>query len=560
MRRLPLIPLVLALAALAAWSAIAPAPAAANGCSLRLAQGASGTAEDPILIADRAALTTLATSSSCFESAYVYRQTADIDLSGAAWTPIAVGGAFRGTYDGGGHRITGLEVSVSGTHDGAGLFDQVQGGAVRDLVIVGPRVVASGQFGAAGALAAVVRLALVERVRVEGGSVQGAYRSGGLVGELCYASLSRGASSAAITGVYGAGGLVGLASSTCPLSAGGVDASIAPAAGAITDSHATGAVTGESAVGGLVGELSGATIERSFATGAVAASNSGAGGIVGRAFGQVDFAVPAEDDPNALVDVYATGAVSAPQGGVGGLIGLTESGLVITRSYATGRVTGSPDAGGLVGGELIGCAGIGIAICSADVGTAQAAPATSFWDSATTGQSTSHGGYGTARSTAEMQSLATYTAAGWPITRGFSSAAETTWGICPSANGGYPFLQNRYTASTPPCAGGSSARSRGSRRPRGCASPRTPAPTSTSTSRAPSARARGARRRAPARSRTTRAAWSPPTRPPGPSRAASSCGPATSTSPSRSTCARPWSWCSSTTASSRSRATASTRS
>ncbi|MFM7693310.1 MAG: fibronectin type III domain-containing protein, partial [Actinomycetota bacterium] len=144
---------------------------------------------------------------------------------------------------------------------------------------------------------------------------------------------------------------------------------------------------------------------------------------------------------------------SAAQGGAGGLVGLTESDLVITRSYATGRVAGSPEAGGLVGGNLVGCAGVGVTICSADVHVTQTAAATSFWDSATTGQSASHGGYGTAKSTAEMQALATYAAAGWPIARGFSSTAGTTWGICPSANGGYPFLQNRYAAATQPCAG-----------------------------------------------------------------------------------------------------------
>lgn len=440
MRRLPLIPLVLALAALAGWSAAAPAPAAANGCSLRFTQGTSGTAEDPILIPDRAALTELATSVSCYQTEYVFKQTADIDLSGATWTPIAANAGFTATYDGGGHRITGLEVSVSGTHDGAGLFDQVANGTIRDLVIVAPRVAASGQYGAAGALAAVARLATVERVQVEGGSVQGAWWTGGLLGELCFASLSRGTSTATVTGDVAVGGLVGLASSTCPTSAGGVGVnSPPPATSTIADSHATGAVTGAATVGGLAGQISAVTVERSFATGSAIASDGGAGGLVGRAF-----------DATVLVDVYATGAVSAAQGGAGGLVGLTTSDLVITRSYATGRVTGSPEAGGLVGGDLVGCAGVGIAICSADVRTAQTA-ASSFWDSATTGQTASHGGYGSAKSTADMQSLATYTAAGWSITRGYSAGA--TWAICPTANGGYPFLAGGYAASTQPCAG-----------------------------------------------------------------------------------------------------------
>ncbi|MFM7248226.1 MAG: hypothetical protein ACKO2Y_12285, partial [Actinomycetota bacterium] len=230
MRRPPLPPLVLALAAVAAWSAAAPAPADANGCTLRFTQGTSGTAEDPILIPDRAALTTLATSASCYATEYVFKQTADIDLAGAAWTPIAAGASFTGVYDGGGRRVTGLEVSVSGTNNGAGLFDQVVNGTVRDLVIVAPRVAASGQYGAAGALAAVARLATVERVQVEGGSVQGAWWTGGLLGQLCFASLSRGTSTATVTGEFAVGGLVGLASSTCPTSAGGVGVNSPPPA------------------------------------------------------------------------------------------------------------------------------------------------------------------------------------------------------------------------------------------------------------------------------------------------------------------------------------------
>jgi hypothetical protein len=448
MRRLPLIPLVLALAALAGWSAAAPAPAAANGCSLKIDQGVDGTAADPVLIPDRAALTTLATSGSCFETAYVYRQTADIDLSGSQWTPIAATGAFRGTYDGGGHRITGLDVSV--TSGAAGLISLVSGGTVRDLVVVAPRVVNTDPYAGTGALAGGVYAATIERVTVAGGSIRGELWTGGLIGQACSSSLTRGIASAVVSGGHASGGLVGSVASLCPTSVGGVGVSTIPASGAVTDSVASGAVTGTTTVGGLVGQLDGVEIARSLATGAVTASETGAGGLIGRAFGGTGVATPAPADPTAVVDVYATGAVSAPQGGVGGLIGLAQSGVAVTRAYAVGRVSGAPEAGGLVGGDLIGCAGVGIAICSADVRTAQTA-ASSFWDSATTGQTASHGGYGSAKSTADMQSLATYTAAGWSITRGYSAGA--TWAICPTANGGYPFLAGGYAASTQPCAG-----------------------------------------------------------------------------------------------------------
>ena len=180
MRRLPLIPLVLALAVVAGWSAVAPAPADANGCYLRFLQGTTGTAEDPILIPDRAALTELATSSSCYLTDYVFRQTADIDLSGGAWTPIATGLAFTGTYDGAGHRITGLDVSVA-SHN-AGLFDSLNNATVRDVVISGGRVVRTAGSGGTGALAGFANGSDVIRVQVDGTRIEGLTETGGLIG------------------------------------------------------------------------------------------------------------------------------------------------------------------------------------------------------------------------------------------------------------------------------------------------------------------------------------------------------------------------------------------
>jgi hypothetical protein len=76
---------------------------------------------------------------------------------------------------------------------------------------------------------------------------------------------------------------------------------------------------------------------------------------------------------------------------LGGVVGQNYGN--ITNSYATGRVTGSYLVGGLIayneGGTITG----------------------SYWDTETSGQSTSDGGTG--KTTAEMQTLSTFVSAGW---------------------------------------------------------------------------------------------------------------------------------------------------
>jgi hypothetical protein len=76
----------------------------------------------------------------------------------------------------------------------------------------------------------------------------------------------------------------------------------------------------------------------------------------------------------------------------GGLVGYLDSGT-ISNCYSTGAVSGS-NVGGLVGYKIIGSIIV-----------------SSFWDVNTSGQVTSAGGTG--KTTAEMQTLYTFTSAGW---------------------------------------------------------------------------------------------------------------------------------------------------
>ena len=163
--------------------------------------------------------------------------------------------------------------------------------------------------------------------------------------------------------------------------------------GTVAAVYASGAVSADGAAsvraGGLVGRHSGGDVKASYATAVVSASSSAfiyVGGLVGWS----DAAIAAS---------YAAGAVRASGTGnarIGGLVGRVDgTAAVVTNSYATGAVSSaatgsSPAIGGLVG---------------AATGSAPAAAA-SYWDSATTGRSSS--AVGTTQTTSGLQTPTVY--------------------------------------------------------------------------------------------------------------------------------------------------------
>lgn len=98
------------------------------------------------------------------------------------WTPVGLGGseaAFTGSYDGGGHRLTGVRVFLPGSVD-VGVFGVLDGGEVRDLVLVDVVVEAGDRTGAvAGRVGPSGR---VRDVTVRDALVRGGADVGGLVG------------------------------------------------------------------------------------------------------------------------------------------------------------------------------------------------------------------------------------------------------------------------------------------------------------------------------------------------------------------------------------------
>ncbi len=99
----------------------------------------------------------------------------DIDLTDLAFTPIPI---FCGTFEGGGHRITGLQLSGAGSMQG--LFRYLtQDAVVRDLIVQG-QVIPQGSRDSVGGLAGSNAGTVENCVFV--GTVSGSDSVGGLVG------------------------------------------------------------------------------------------------------------------------------------------------------------------------------------------------------------------------------------------------------------------------------------------------------------------------------------------------------------------------------------------
>jgi hypothetical protein len=132
-----------------------------------------------------------------------------------------------------------------------------------------------------------------------------------------------------------------------------------------------GSVSGHADVGGLVGCNYEGSIANCYASGSSAGRS--AGGLVGCNY------------EGPIANCYASG--SSAGWDVGGLVGYNGNGVIV-RCYSTGHVSGS----GYWQGGLVGVGG--------------GAVMSSYWDTETSGQSTSCGGQG--KTTAEMKTASTY--------------------------------------------------------------------------------------------------------------------------------------------------------
>ena len=292
--------------------------------------GGTGTAEDPYQIANGAELAYLASSVNNGETyeAKNFVLTANIDLNGLPWTPIAnsfsdalFGGSdyrvFAGNFDGKGYTISNVSIGSETTpleSDVFGLFGATEGKIsnlnLDTVSIHGVAKIASGYvIGIAGGL-----------VGSSAGSIENCHVTG--------LAMDMSAPSDVYAAAYWVGGLVGALDG----------------AQLINECSVSGSITekaGKGSIGGLIGEL-GKTAKITYS--------------------RSDVAVNVMADPRGGADVG---------GFIGKGNGKTDAETVIRNCYATGNVTGGAYTGGFAGGLW----GLNIKNCYASGNVSQAAAA-----------------------------------------------------------------------------------------------------------------------------------------------------------------------------------------
>ena len=193
--------------------------------------------------------------------------TADIDLTGKNWTPIGTDydNSYKGTFDGGGHTITGLTFTTNDEY--VGLFGWLnRAGTVKNVVMEGVQITSHQIYG--GSIGGVVGYSwgTIENCSVSG-SVSGTVYVGGVVGAQIGGSITGCSSSATVKGTVDVGGVAGQTNSSATLTA----------------CYATGNVTIEInpakniAGGSLVGMNAGSSLLACYATGNVTSTGSSTG-------------------------------------------------------------------------------------------------------------------------------------------------------------------------------------------------------------------------------------------------------------------------------------------
>ena len=191
----------------------------------------------------------------------------NIDLTGKDWTPIGTDydNSYKGTFDGGGHTITGLTFTTNDEY--AGLFGWLnRAGTVKNVVMEGVQITSNQIYG--GSIGGVVGYSwgTIENCSVSG-SVSGTVYVGGVVGAQIGGSITGCSSSATVKGTVDVGGVAGQTNSSATLTA----------------CYATGNVIIEIdpkkniAGGSLVGMNAGSSLLACYATGNVTSTGSSTG-------------------------------------------------------------------------------------------------------------------------------------------------------------------------------------------------------------------------------------------------------------------------------------------
>jgi hypothetical protein len=419
--------------------------------------GGTGTADDPYLISTAEQLNAIGLNSEDFDKHF--RLTADIDMNDLAGAKVNLIPVFEGVFDGDGHTIANLTYLVTDEDlmtetpyiMWIGLFRLIAGldTVVKDLGLINPDVrpapTCTKEVRYAGALVGMLMDGWVRNCYVEGGRVAGRSYVGGLIGRCSEkAAVSESWATAEVSGNLAIGGLVGgchgpvdlwLCHAAAHVSGwaniGGLVGGCA-LDGIIKDCFTTGTVEAQTQAGGLVGTLGGSVLN-CYSTARVS-GDATLGGLVGINWG--------------LIRTSWAGGDIVGGSTVGGLVGSSMVGdglyvpffnTTVADSYATGAVRGANVIGGLIAsnyGNVLRCYARGAVAASKKNGIVGGLVAVddslaawdvrdSFWDTTTTGVTVSDGGTG--KTTAEMQDLATYIAAGWDFAGETANGIEDIW-------------------------------------------------------------------------------------------------------------------------------------
>jgi hypothetical protein len=175
--------------------------------------------------------------------------------------------------------------------------------------------------------------------------------------------------------------------------------------GALTACYTTGSVSGTHDVGGLAGRNYAGALTACYTTVSVSGTGNYTGGLAGA------------NVYSTVTSCYATGSASGDYC-TGGLMGFNSNYSPITNCYATGSIAGTTNVGGLIGYD------------GGDTPTA------CFWDTETSGKTDGVGNVDpdpsgvTGKTTAEMQTLLTFTDAGWDFTNETANGTSDYWRMC----------------------------------------------------------------------------------------------------------------------------------
>ena len=320
-----------------------------------------GTEANPYLVASAADLQAVASLLVADATTY-FKLTANIDLAGTEWTPIATTETVEDATVIKAIAFDGANYTISNAKDA--LFSTLCG-SVQNLTVDGSAINASNTVGV---IANQVKDATIKNVEVKNSSiVSTAGEAGGAVGKLSNGTLENVKVACSVSGTQQLGVLVGrlekgnVKNCTVTGAINGTTYYIGGLAGLMlggsvegcsADVNAETASTAYGRIGGLIGQVEGGSISGSNAAGSVTSKGHYGGAFIG---------VLAKNVGVTVSKCYATGTVNLPsdvnKSGGAGFIGAVENDgtFVISDCYTTATVTAHRWSSAFLGRMLNNC-------------------------------------------------------------------------------------------------------------------------------------------------------------------------------------------------------------